>query len=88
MTKQQLNTCAKLDKNNWANNPSKKSYTDHHWVHVIMNENEWKEKQYIGIKDIVPHRKNIATVIGKFKRKVSPRKSNTNSTQPIRKRKI
>ena len=77
MTKQQKNTCAKLDQDNWDNNPSKNSYTDHHWVHVIMNENGWKEKQYIRIQDIVPHRKNIAALIAKFKLKVDAKKSNT-----------
>ena len=86
MTKQQLDTCAKLNQVNWDNNPSEKSYTDHHWVHVIMNENRWKEKQYIQIQDIVSRRKNIATVIGQFKRKLSAGKSNTRLPQRIRKR--
>ena len=74
MTKKQLAACYTLQRERWINRPKKQSFTNHHWVHVVMNEEEWKEeKTKVHIKKIIPKHqfKNVTKVIANLKSRVN-----------------
>ena len=71
MSKKQLEACNTLHRESWINRPKIESYTNHHWVHVVMHEEDWKEKPSVHIKKIVPNLKNVNKVITGLKNRVN-----------------
>ena len=63
MFKQQKAACDDLKGRKFMNTARKVSYTNHHWVHVVMKSESWKKKSLIPIKSIVPNIKNLTEVL-------------------------
>jgi hypothetical protein len=50
-----LQVCEDLQSRNFSNNPLPESYTNHHWVHIFLEEAKWRNKRdVVSIFELVP----------------------------------
>ena len=55
----QLYVCDQLRKSNYNNQPLPRSYTNHHWFHIVTKDKTWKEQNTVNIDTLVPNNVNI-----------------------------
>ena len=58
--------CDTLKKTDFKNAPKSYSYTNHHWIHVVMLSEAWKKKDTRSVSSIVSNAKDLQSFLRKL----------------------